>query len=129
MSPDQTKNGKKIRVLIAEDDTSLMEIMSIQLGKKGFEILSATNGRKAIEMTEAEHPDVILLDLLMPENDGFEVLEHLKERGIDIPTIVLTNLGQEENCERSVELGARDCYVKSDTPLTTLEEKIHSVLD
>ena len=128
MPTENTIDGRPIRILIAEDDTSLMEIMSMQLSKKGFTVLSASNGKKAVEMASAENPDVILLDLLMPEMDGFEVLKHMQDHDMHIPTIVLTNLGQEENCERSLELGAKDCCVKSDTPLNTLQGKIKTVL-
>ena len=128
MTEAHTKNGKLIQVLIAEDDTSLMEIMSMQLAKHGFEVHSANNGKKATEMLKTVTPDIILLDLLMPEMDGFEVLKYMQDNDIKVPTVVLTNLGQEENCEKSRELGAVDCCVKSDTPLTTLVEKINRIL-
>lgn len=128
MTDIPTSSGQKIRVLIAEDDTSLMEIMNMQLTKRGFEVHSASNGKKATEMMQDIEVDILLLDLLMPEMDGFEVLKFMKENNITLPTIVLTNLGQEENCEKCIGLGATDCCVKSDTPLTSLVEKIHKIL-
>lgn len=128
MADTNTSSGKPIQVLIAEDDTSLMEIMSMQLSKQGFEVHSASNGKKATEMLKDFTPDLMLLDLLMPEMDGFEVLKYMQDNHIIVPTIVLTNLGQDENCEKSIELGATDCCVKSDTPLTNLVEKIHTIL-
>lgn len=126
MTPETAPNGPK-KILIAEDDTSLMEIMTMQLGRKGFTVRGASNGKKATEMLQEELPDVMLLDLLMPEMDGFEVLKFMKDNNIHVPTIVLTNLGQEDNCEKSLELGATDCLVKSDTPLNKLEDKINEI--
>lgn len=128
MSDISAKNGDLIKVLIAEDDASLMEIMSMQLSKRGFDVHGASNGKKVTQMLKEVNPDIVLLDLLMPEMDGFEVLKFMQDNDIHIPTIVLTNLGQEENCEKSLELGATDCCVKSDTPLTKLVEKIHAVM-
>mgnify|MGYP003980509605 CR=1 FL=1 len=129
MEPETNNNGSNnAKVMIAEDDVSLMEIMSMQLKKKGYNVISATNGKKAVEMVREVTPDILLLDLLMPEMDGFEVLQYMQENDIHVPTMVLTNLGQEQNCDKSKELGAIDCCVKSDTPLNLLATKIEGIL-
>ncbi|MCK5016990.1 MAG: response regulator [Candidatus Peribacteraceae bacterium] len=130
MTTQSTPNqaNAPVSILIAEDDTSLLEIMSMQLEKIGYEVRQSTNGKAAVKAIENNKPDILLLDLLMPEMDGFEVLEYLKKKDIHLPIIVLTNLGQEQNSEKTLQLGATECFVKSDTPLSVLGQKIERIV-
>lgn len=108
---------KKITILIAEDEEDLREMYSLALKKGGFEVLSAENGKKALEWLEKGYAeiDLILLDIVMPEMDGFETLEEIKkdERFRKIPVLVSTNLDNDEDKKQAFEMGAKDYFVKS----------------
>ena len=85
------------KILIVEDEATLNKALMEFLTGEGFEILSALDGEKGLEMAKKDNPDLILLDLLMPKMDGFAVLKELKERKIVLPVIITSNLGQEED--------------------------------
>lgn len=118
------------RIVIAEDEDALMQAMNITLLDEGFDVLSAVNGEAALRLIESEKPDMVLLDLLMPKMTGFQVLEAMSQDPelSPIPVIVLSNLGQDEDIAKAKEFGAVDFYVKSDTDLDDLVEKINEVL-
>lgn len=105
----------KSRVLIVEDDGFLASIYAQKLEVEGFEVSFATNGEDGLKLAEKDHPDLVLLDLLMPKMNGFEVLEKMKaDAGLkDIPVLVLTNLGQKEDVERCIKLGAAGYVIKA----------------
>ncbi len=107
-------------ILIAEDDAFLVKMYKLQLEGAGYDITIATNGKEALESVAKKKPDLLLLDLLMPEMDGFEVLKKLKASGAKFPIVVLSNLSQEIDKEKCVELGAKDFFVKSDTGIESL---------
>ncbi len=116
-----------MKVLIAEDDKFLVSAYRLKLEKEGVEVEIALDGEEALEKLKSFKPDVMLLDLMMPKVDGFEVLERLKkEGGIQIPIIVASNLGQAEDVERAKKLGAVDYVVKSDIALDDLIAKVKS---
>jgi len=108
-------NSKNKKILIAEDDSFLSEMYASKLEMAGFEVLIAINGEEAMEKMKFYQPDLVLLDLSMPQKDGFEVLkEKLLEGDIkDIPVIVLTNLSQKEQIEECYKLGAKDFLIKA----------------
>lgn len=120
---------KKI-VLLVEDDEVLLRALYLLLHNSGFTIASSTDGESALKMAERLLPDLILLDLLLPKMNGFDVLKNLKSNSKlkDIPVIVLSNLGDQTDIERAKNLGALDYYVKANTELSSLEEKIKNVL-
>jgi CheY-like chemotaxis protein len=96
------------RVLLAEDDRFLRRAAESRLRQNGFTVLPAVDGEEALKVARAERPDLILLDLIMPKLQGFEVLKALKQdpATAPIPVIVLSNLGQDEDLKRAMELGA-----------------------
>lgn len=112
------------RVLIVEDEKPLAHALALKLGHEGFLVTAAENGRECLELLEKEEFDVLLLDLIMPEIDGFQVLEQLKGKPRRPATFVLSNLSQHEDEERVLELGARKFFIKSDTPLTVIVEEV-----
>lgn len=112
------------RILIAEDDSFLIKMYKLELEGAGYEIEMAGNGQQAIDAIEKKKPDLLLLDLLMPDVDGFAVLAHVKQKGYAFPVIVLSNLSQEVDKEKCKALGARDFFVKSDMELDQLAEII-----
>lgn len=110
--PDQPK-----KILLAEDDKPMSRTMRIKLTKLGFEVVVAENGADAIQATKDKTFDLILLDIMMPEVDGFAVLEDLKSRGVKTPVIVTSNLSQPQDAKKAKELGAVDYFVKSNVPI------------
>src|SRR3989338_4131432 len=102
-------------ILIVEDDDFFRELLRKKLLSKEFNILEAIDGEKGVMLIKEKKPDLVLLDLLLPNIDGFEVL--LKVKGdlstSKIPIIILSNLGQQEDIERGLKLGANDYLVKS----------------
>lgn len=107
------KKSKKI--LIVEDDRSFLWILKQSFEAEGFFIIFAPDGEAGMEMAETEKPDLIIADILMPRVDGITMAKKLKEKGIDIPTIFLTNLKDTEHIDQAVELGKETDYIiKSD---------------
>lgn len=118
------------KVLVVEDDPLLSKALSSKLKKGKYEVLTAKNGQEALDMTHEHEPDIILLDLLLPVMDGFEVLSSLKldPETRDIPVLILSNLGQADEIKRGESLGADGYLVKSDVSLKTVEEKVSELL-
>ncbi len=100
------------RILVAEDDKNVARLMQIVLKNEGYDVILAHNGKKALELLDAEHIDMILLDIMMPEINGFEFLETIRGNNIDIPVIVTSakNL-PEDRCQGFIS-GADDYIVK-----------------
>lgn len=112
------------QILIVEDERPLAHALELKLQHEGFLTTTALNGKEALDALAKQHFDVVLLDLVMPEMDGFQVLEHLKTVAEKPIIFVLSNLSQHEDEARVRELGAQKFYIKSDTPLTTIVEDI-----
>lgn len=112
------------RILIVEDEKPLSHALSLKLEHEGFSVTVADNGQECISLLDKESFDVLLLDLIMPEVDGFQVLEHLQKKTSRPATFVLSNLSQHEDEVRVLELGAKKFFIKSDTPLTTIVEEV-----
>lgn len=122
---------KKAKVLIVDDDAFLSGIYATKLELEGFEVASARDGEEGLKMAAKDKPDLILLDVLMPKLDGFEVLKRLKadEAVKDIPVIMLTNLGQKEDIEKGMQDGAVDYLIKAHFVPAEAVEKIKKVLN
>ena len=106
---------KKYKVLLAEDDKFISLAYKDGLTRAGYSVIYAENGKKALDLTKKEKPDIIMLDIIMPEMNGFEVLEALKKEKTTkkIPVVILSNLGQESDIKKGQELGATDYMIKS----------------
>jgi DNA-binding response OmpR family regulator len=118
------------RILLAEDDRFLRRAAEARLRQQGFEVLTATDGEEALRVARAEHPDLVLLDVVMPQLQGFDVLKALKRDAVTsrIPVIVLSNLGQEHDVEQAIALGAEAYLVKAHLSLQDLVQKIDATL-
>lgn len=114
------------KVLVVEDDRFLGSAYKAKLSKSGYDVQLATDGDEALEVLKTFVPAVILLDLVMPNRDGFSTLEAIRQtEGIkDIPVIVASNLGQKEDFDKAISLGATDFIVKSDVSLDELIARI-----
>ena len=126
----ETGKKRKIMILVVEDDQVLLRALYILFHESEYTIATATDGDTAIKMARRLKPDVVLLDLLLPKIDGFGVLKSLKAdpKLKNIPVIILSNLGDDLNIERAKKLGAQDFFVKADTDLKLLAEKIKNLL-
>lgn len=117
-------------ILIAEDEPILSGVLKRELEAAGFKVITAFNGGEALVLLRSrnERPDLLLLDILMPVMDGFQVLEEMKIDKINnlsaIPVIVLSNLGQDDEIKKAVNLGVVDYYVKSQHPISEVIEKV-----
>lgn len=120
--------SKKIRLLIAEDERPVAKALQLKLSHSGFDVTVAENGEVALDEIKKEKFQIIILDLMMPKVDGFGVLQALKEVGDTTPVIVASNLSQKEDIDRAQSLGAKDYYVKSDTPIAAIVEKIQTAV-
>jgi len=102
-------------ILIIEDDSFLRGLLNKKLSSSGFSISEATDGNEGVKKAREEKPDLILLDLILPTIDGFEVLSKIKQDPItsSTPIIVLSNLGQKEDIDRCLKLGAADYMIKA----------------
>lgn len=120
----------KKKLLVVEDDFFLIKVFQSKLTEEGFEVEIASDGELAFEVLKTFKPDLILLDLVMPKKDGFEVLEGLKKDPElkKIRVMVLTNLGQESDIERVKSFGVEDYLVKSDTPIGDVVKKVKKAL-
>jgi DNA-binding response OmpR family regulator len=119
------------RILLAEDDRFLRKAAAARLRQGGFAVLTAVDGEEAVRVARAERPDLVLLDLIMPKIQGFEVLKALKEDPATafIPVIVLSNLGQERDVQRAMELGAVAYFIKAHLSLHELVQRVGEALE
>ena len=118
------------RILLAEDDRFLRKAAEARLRQHGFTVFTAVDGEEALRLARAEKPDLLLLDLIMPKVQGFEVLKALKQDPATaaIPVIVLSNLGQERDVQQAMELGALAYFVKAHLSLQDLVTKVDEVV-
>ncbi len=118
------------RILIVEDDFQISKVYQLQLAKAGIFSILARNGEEAIELLEEAHPDLVILDLMIPKKDGFWVLEEIRKNSkySKIPIIIISNLGQQDDKTRALELGATEYLVKIDQSIQEIINKIKMYL-
>jgi len=119
------------KILFIEDESALQQALSKYLSDNGYRVLSALDGESGLRLAKDEMPDLIMLDLILPKKDGFEVLKILKkdETTKDIPVIVLTNLGGTADIEKAISLGATTYLIKTNYRLEEVAERIKQILD
>lgn len=118
------------KILIIEDDIFLQNLEANKLKKDNYEIITAGTGDEAIGKISKEKVDLILLDLILPGIDGFDVLQKIKENedSKKVPVIVFSNLSEEKDIKRAKEMGAIDFMIKSNFSLNELAEHINKIL-
>ena len=122
--------GEPARVLLAEDDRFLRKAAETALKRQGFTVIPAVDGEEALWMARADMPDIVLLDLIMPKLQGFEVLRALKAdpATAKIPVIILSNLGQESDVKQAMDAGAVGYFVKANLSLQDLVKRVGEVV-
>ncbi|MBT4597773.1 response regulator [bacterium] len=124
----QTERQKKI--LIVEDEKSMRESLQETFEDGNFEVLTEEDGESVMDVVKEEEPDIILLDIILPKKDGFEVLSELKgEVGTkNIPVILSTNLSDPSDIQKALDLGATTYLVKSNYSLDDIVKKVGSLI-
>ena len=117
------------KVLIVEDEEALSDLLSYNLEKEGFEVAVCSDGQDALVMVDEEHPDVVLLDWMLPHVSGIEICRQLRARveTREIPIVMLTARGEEEDRVRGLDLGA-DEYITKPFSMTELVARIKAIL-
>ena len=117
---------KQYKVLVVEDDPLLLDLYRLKLTGEGHAVVTAINGREGVEAAQAARPDLILLDILMPEVDGYTALRQLKASPAtkNIPAIIFSNLSQDAEIKKGLKLGADDYVIKTSLTPTQLAEKV-----
>lgn len=128
--PKSTSDAPK-KVLIVDDHEDLLEIYSTTLRRAGFDVLTASLAMNGVEIAKEKHPDLILLDIMMPEVDGLTALKILKLDPVTaaVPVVMLTNLPEESGMEQAKQLGALDYILKVHLDPTTIVAKVREFLN
>ena len=117
----------KTRILVVEDDLSILTGLSMNLRFDGYEVLQAQDGRTGLQKAVDERPDLLVLDVMLPELNGYELLRELRRRGLSTPVVMLSARGQEHDKTLGLDLGADD-YVVKPFGLAELLSRIKAVL-
>lgn len=117
-------------ILLVEDDEFLAELYATKLDLEGFEVALAVDGEKGLKMIKEKKPDLILLDIILPKMDGFEILKMIKadKELKNIPVILLTNLSQKDEVKKGLDLGANDYLIKAHFMPSEVVKKIKQSL-
>ncbi|OHA10430.1 MAG: hypothetical protein A3H71_02515 [Candidatus Sungbacteria bacterium RIFCSPLOWO2_02_FULL_48_13b] len=120
----------KTKVLIIDDDPYISEMYLLKFRESGFDVAVGADGKEALDKPLQWQPDILLLDVVMPVYDGFEVLRRLKEEGALVKTkvVLLTNLGQREDIDRGMKLGAVEYVIKAHFTPSEVVEKVKQLL-
>ncbi len=113
------------KLLIIEDEEVLLSLLQKKLIAEGYDVSIAENGAIGLEVMRKVMPDLVLLDIVMPKKDGFQVMEEMREDESlkNIPVVIISNSGQEVELERAKELGARDWLIKTEfDPMEVIEK-------
>jgi len=118
------------RILLVEDDRFLRRAAEAALRQAGFDVVMAADGEEALSVARADAPDLILLDVIMPKLQGFEVLAALKQdpATASVPVLMLSNLGQEQDVKRAMDGGAIGYLVKANLSLQALVKRLQEAL-
>jgi DNA-binding response OmpR family regulator len=121
---------KKPTILVADDDPQILTMLGIRLSKRGYQVLEAADGLQTLEKARAHHPDLVLLDVMMPGKNGWEVAKELRadEELRNVGIVMLTAIGERVN-EMTSPLYGADAYVDKPFDFADLETKIKKVLD
>jgi DNA-binding response OmpR family regulator len=120
----------KYKILIVEDDSFLLNMYATKFEMEGFEVVMAEDGEKGLRLAKKEMPDMILLDILLPKMNGFEVLKALKEDELtkDMKVLLLTNLSQRAEVDQGFDLGAVEYLIKAHFMPSEVVAKVKKIL-
>lgn len=118
------------KVLLVEDDSFIASSILAALEQGGFDTVLAPNGEQALASLAERIPDIVLLDLILPQMSGFDILKHIKEdpKTRQVPVVIFSNLGSPEDIEKGMSLGAKTYLVKAMLTPTEVVEKVKSMI-
>ena len=124
------KKPTKAKVLFVEDEEALADIYATKLSMDGYDVYTAKDGVEGIDLALHNNPDLILLDIILPKKDGFEVLSEIKKRPNlkKVPVLMLSNLGQDYEIKRGLKMGALKFLTKSDFTPAQVAEEVDNVI-
>lgn len=126
-------NSTTTKIILVEDEQLLREICSKKLQKMGFEVKTAIDGAEALREIKNWKPDLVLLDIMLPTMDGFEILKQLRADAdpisAKVPVIMLSNLGQDSDVKRAMQSGANAYMIKAEFTTDEITMKVKEVLD
>jgi len=116
----------KIKVLLIEDEKEVAELYKLKLSLDGYDVLTASSGQEGLDKAFQQSPELIFLDIKMPEMDGFEVLKRLREdpKTKEIPVVILSNFDEQELIEKGLTLGANEYMIKSQFTPEDISNKV-----
>jgi DNA-binding response OmpR family regulator len=122
--------GKNKKILIVEDEPALLMVLADKFRREGFVALEAKDGEQALDLATKHHPDLLVLDIVMPSMDGLTMLKKLREDkwGQQVPVLILSNLSDPEQINEAAGRGAVDFLVKSNWGLDDVVEKVKQTL-
>lgn len=120
-----------MKIAIVEDDQSIREMYRLKFETENYKVFTAENGKRGLELAEKEKPDIILLDLMMPEMTGDEMLKKLRDQewGKKIKVIILTNVSKDEASAKVKDLGVKDFIVKAHFTPQEVVDTVKEVID
>lgn len=124
------KTGAKKKILIVEDDRPILKSLMLKFENEGFEVYQGMNGKEGLEQALEAHPDIILLDIIMPEMDGMTMLEELRkdEWGKNAEVLFLTNLSSPNHESKAEDQGVNNYLLKADWSINDLVKKVEDIL-
>ena len=122
--------SKANKILIVEDEPAMLDVLSTKLTQAGLTVIIAENGQEGLNLALIQHPDLILLDIIMPVMDGMTMLRELRKDswGRNVKVVLLTNLSEADRADESFEQGVYDYLVKSDWKLEDIVNKVKGKL-
>jgi len=123
-------NGQKVKIAIIEDDMAIVQMYRMKFEHEGYEVATAPDGSSGLELISSFKPDVVLLDLMMPNMNGLDMLKQLRSQanGRDAKVVVLTNMGDTETATRVYKMAADDYIVKAEMTPKQVTERIQTLL-
>ena len=118
------------KILLIEDDDMLRDLITKRLTKGGYQIVQSIDGISGLKAVEDEKPDLVLLDIVLPGIDGYEILGKIKNNALlsKTPVVMLSNLSQKDDVEKALKLGAADYFIKINFTSEEVLEKIKNIL-
>lgn len=118
----------KPKILVCDDEQAISHALELKLGHEDFDVVTAENGDECLAAMSKDKFDLVLLDLVIPKKDGFDVLEELRRRGSKVPIIIISNLGQEEDIKRVKDLGVKQYLIKSNSSIVDIVNKVKEMI-
>lgn len=124
------EESRKKKILLIEDDVFMVELLVKDFEAAGFEVIAAKTGAEGLESFEKQKPDVILLDIILPDQGGFEILRQIRRtpEGANVKVLVLSNISESPDIEEAKRLGALEYMVKANLTLPEIIEKVQKCL-